>query len=72
MTRLQVLREIPGKGYLVQLSSSNRREVLPPNLLSREELLSCPPLRKPGKKTNIGDPMPHGRNPAADSYKNRR
>jgi hypothetical protein len=72
MSTLKVLRELPGKGYLVQLSG-NRRQVLPPTLLTPEERASAPrpPVVK-RKPTNIGDPMPHGHNPSADSFKSKR
>lgn len=56
----KILREVPGKGYLVQLEGNQRVVVNPGWLTLAERKAFIPPPRTEGKKTNIGDPMPHG------------
>lgn len=69
---VRIVREIPGEGYLVQLEGNRRTIVNPGFLTVAERAAFVPPPQMKGKKTNIGDPMKHGVNPAANSYKNKR
>jgi hypothetical protein len=72
------------KGEYLAKNSQGRTITLPPSLVTAEEVATYhqahPPrnkvrktfVRMPKGKTNIGDPMPHGHNPSADSFKSKK